>query len=119
MKRKLTLLMSLILVFSLNIACTKSHDNINDIYTNKELEVENLDENEGVQINYEIEDQEEIFGELSIDDIEDIIDDIFDKVSRTDLTKERIDLAIEEAFIENGITDETQIEAGKNKIIIK
>jgi hypothetical protein len=116
MKKKFILIVSLILVISLLTGCDKTQE---DIKLDEEIEVNEIEvENKGVKVEYPVEYEEDIFGDLSKEEINEIVDEIFEKISKSDKYKENIDLAIEEVFKEYGITDENNLQVAKDKIII-
>lgn len=115
MKKKAILIVSLILTISLITGCDKTQE---DIQLDEEVVVKEVEAGKGVKIEYAIEYEEDIFGDLSKEEINEILDGIFEKVSKNDKYKENTDLAIEEVFKEYGITDENKLEAAKNRIVI-
>ncbi|WP_353096146.1 hypothetical protein [Tissierella praeacuta] len=109
------LILTMILTISLITGCNKTQDNKQ---LDEEVVVKEVEDGKGVGIEYATKYEEDIFGDLSKEEINEIIDGIFKKVSKNDKYKEDTDLAIEEAFKEYGITDENKLEAAKNRIII-
>lgn len=85
---------------------------------NSKTEVENS--NKGtVVVGYSEDDSEDVFGDLSEEEIKDIIEKITNKVSADDeYTIDKKDSIIEDAFKENGIKDENKINAAKSKLTI-
>lgn len=117
--------MSLILIISLITVYNKTHEDrqlVNELEVNElevnEVEVIEVGADKGVGIGYARKYEEDIFGDLSKEEIDKIIDEIFEKVSKNDKYKENTDLAIEEVFKEYGITDENKLEAAKKRIVI-
>ncbi|WP_313756911.1 hypothetical protein [Tissierella sp.] len=116
MKKKAILIVLLILAISLITGCNRIQEDRQ--LDEEEVVVKEIEDGKGVKIEYAIEYEEDIFGDLSKEEINEIIDGIFEKVSKNDRYKENTDLAIEEAFKEYGITDENKLEAAKNRIAI-
>lgn len=120
MKKKAILIVSLILIISLITVYNNTHEDrqlVNELEVN-EVEVIEVGADKGVGIGYARKYEEDIFGDLSKEEIDKIIDEIFEKVSKNDKYKENTDLAIEEVFKEYGITDENKLEAAKKRIVI-
>lgn len=85
----------------------------------KEIEeIEIIEVEGGTKVEYAIEDERKIFGNLSLTEIEDIIDEIMKRFNENGNFEENGNLIIEEVFKEYGIVNEDQLNAAKNKIII-
>jgi hypothetical protein len=118
LKKIFILTISLILVISLATGCDNSQVEAPEIDSYEEVEVKEVEVGKGVKIEYAIKYEEDIFGGLSKEEINKIVDEIFEKVSKNDKYKENTDLAIEEVFKEYGITDEDKLDAAKSKLNI-
>ncbi|OZV14071.1 hypothetical protein CIW83_01205 [Tissierella sp. P1] len=116
MKKLFILTISLMLIILLAIGCDNSQVDAPEIDSFEDIE-EVIVEG-GTKIEYAREYEEDIFGDLSIEEIEKIIDEIFKKVSKNDNSESNIGLIIEEVFKEYGITDEDKLNAAKSKITI-
>lgn len=72
----------------------------------------------GIVVGYSIEDKEEIFGSLSTDEINGIIENISDEVAKDKNYADNLDLILEKVFKESGINDTEKLEAAKSKLTI-
>lgn len=119
MKKIFILTISLILIILLATGCDNSQIAAPEIDSSEEVEeIERVITESGTKITYERQYEEDIFGDLSIKEIEKIIDEIFEKVSKNNDSEGNIDLIIEEVFKEYGITDEDKLNTAKSKITI-
>ncbi len=85
---------------------------------NSKAEVENSNKRT-VVVGYSEDDSEDIFGDLSEEEIKDIIEKITNKVSEDDeYTIDKKDSIIEYTFKENDIKDENKINTAKSKLTI-
>lgn len=106
--KKIILAILLIGILTLSVGCQ-----------NSKSEVDKIAQGKAIVICYDLDDSEEIFGDLSDEEIKDITEQIIDKVSKDDDYKEdKKDSIIEDVFKENGIEDDNQINAAKSKITI-
>lgn len=141
MKKRISLLMGLILLVSLSVGCGKKDAEKPEIDDNQQqVEIEDGKENEidkdngntdedtndselegslEVRVEFKAEDQDEIFGDASSDVVNNIVDAIYDKILSDPKYADDTDLAIEDSFKENGITDEKNIKTAKEKITIR
>lgn len=111
MKKVLIFTISLILVISLVTGCDNSRSEAPE-------EVDEIEVVGGIKIHYAIEDEEDIFGNLQKEEIIEIIDEIFEKVSNDENFKDNVDSIIEKVFKQHGITDEDNLDAAKSKLKI-
>lgn len=72
----------------------------------------------GILVGYNHEDKEKIFGDLSVEEIGNIMDKISYEVAKVESYKENISSIIEKAFNESGIIDIKRTDAAKSKLII-
>lgn len=106
--KKVIIAILLITLLTLSIGCQSS-----------KTEVDKVTNGAVVVIGYSEDDSEDIFGDLSEDEVKDIVGKITDRVSEDDeYTIDKKDSIIEDVFKENGIEDENQINAAKSKITI-
>lgn len=122
MKRILILVAVLVGVALLTVGCNNTNkeepQEIQEDGQIEEVVVKEVEAGKGVSIEYDIKYEEDIFGDLSKEQINEIVDGIFEKLSKNDEYKENTDLAIEEIFKEYGITDVNKLEAARNRILI-
>lgn len=86
---------------------------------NSKTEVKEPNKGETVAVGYSEDDSDDIFGDLSEEEIKNIIGKITNKVSEDEeYTIDKKDSIIEEVFKENGIEDENKINAAKYKLTI-
>lgn len=71
-----------------------------------------------ILVGYDQDHSKMIFGDLSDEEIQDIVGKILEKASSDDYEADKKDLIIEEVFKESGIKDEDMINAAKVKITI-
>ena len=71
--------------------------------------VEEVEVARGIKIDYDVEYEQEIFGDASKDEIYEIIDDILKSFDDEDY-ENNIDSIIEEVFKDHGITDEDNLD---------
>lgn len=120
-KRFLLMFLTLLLIMAAGCANEEPTDSTNQNTDNAEVP-EEVDEIEvvggGTKIDYAIKDEEEIFGNISKEEIVEIVDEIFEKVSDDEDYENNIDSIIEEVFKNQGITDEDNLDAAKTKLRI-
>lgn len=114
MKKILILTISLILAMSLLTGC----DNSQSKAPEEVDEIEVVEVVGGTKIDYAREDEAEIFGNLPREEIIEIVDEIFEKVSNDEDFENKIDSIIEEVFKNHNITDEDNLDAAKSKLNI-
>lgn len=113
-KRFLLIFLTLSLITA--VGCTNEESTeITDQSTDNVEEVEVVG---GTKIDYAIEDEQDIFGDTSKDEIDEITNEIFEKVSDDEDFNKNIDSIIEEVFKNHGITDEDNLDAAKSKLRI-
>lgn len=113
-KRFLLIFLTLSLIMAVGCANEEPKDT-NSQNTDNVEEVEVVG---GTKIDYAIEDEQEIFGDASKDKIDEIVNEIFEKVSDDEKYENNIDSIIEEVFKDHGITDEDNLDSAKSKIRI-
>ena len=114
-KRFLLILLTLSLIMAVGCANEEPADTNNQNTDNVE-EVDVV--GGGIKIDYPTQYEQEIFGDTSKDEISDIVDDLFEKVSDDEDYENNIDSIIEEVFKDHGITDEDNLDSAKSKIRI-
>ncbi|KTE90795.1 hypothetical protein AT727_23680 [Desulfitobacterium hafniense] len=105
-KRFLLIFLTLVLIMAVGCANEEPAE-ITDQSTDS---VEEVEVARGIKIDYDVEYEQEIFGDASKDEIYEIIDDIFEKVSDDEDYENNIDSIIEEVFKDHGITDEDNLD---------
>ena len=114
-KKYIFIISLLLLVFSL-LGCSSSES---DVISDGPVEVQEIDvADKAIKIEYEKKYEENIFGNLTLEEIDEVIDSIYDKLAKDSKYIENTNLAIEEVFIEYNIGDKDNLETAKNKIII-
>lgn len=114
MKKILILVISLILTISLLTGC----DNSQSEEPEEVDEIEAVEVVGGTKIDYAREDEQDIFGDISKEEIIEIVDEIFEMVSNDEDFENNIDSIIEEVFKKHGIRDEDNLDAAKSKLKI-
>lgn len=115
MNKKLMIVLLLIVIMISVSFFSKNYDN-NRNNNNNNL---NTEKKEGIGITFPIEIREEVFGDLTDEEVFRIIDSILDKIKKEEKYKANNNLAIENSLKEHGIDDKDKIKLLQDNLQIR